>query len=388
MFCGALHRCASPILGSGNRLDFWSLPLPDRPVFGDGIFQQQTGSKQMRKINLFNRNTNLPSYRRKPVSGGIIENRHTAEARCLGQAKRGLAPQEIFHCETMKNINVCDAGAHIRSHWIPAFAGMTAKICGMTAIIIAALFAVPAMATQDEIDQKTVTSKYYVDQGLATKQDTITIDKVVFIKNPKTGENTYVPAIVATNAAGTALNGNTIGVLDRGSIADTGYSLDDGFSTNNNSLNMDNFVPTVRAVAEALSNIKSSKQDILSGAAGSVVTYTGTEGSVGSTAVSSAATYNGTTLTNGNDIANIAAVETAVAAVETAKQDKMTCAGYVPGHENDIDYCWLYGDIQVAAAAAPQCTQENEACDPKKPNCCSGLSCYKSDTNPGVYQCM
>ena len=26
----------------------------------------------------------------------------------------------------MKKINVCDAGAHIRSHWIPAFAGMTA----------------------------------------------------------------------------------------------------------------------------------------------------------------------------------------------------------------------------------------------------------------------
>ena len=261
---------------------------------------------------------------------------------------------------------------------------MTAKICGMTAIIIAALFAVPAMATQDEIDQKTVTSKYYVDQELATKQDTITIDKVVFIKNPKTGENTYVPAIVATNAAGTALNGNTIGVLDRGSIADTGYSLDDGFYTNNNSLNMDSFIPTVRAVAVALSKIKSSKQDILNGAAGSVVTYTGTEGLVGSTAVSSAATYNGTTLTNGGDIANIAAVETAVG----TKQDKMTCAGYVPGHENDIDYCWLYGDIQVAAAAAPQCTQENEACDPKKPNCCSGLSCYKSDTNPGVYQCM
>ena len=188
----------------------------------------------MRKINLFNRNTNLPSYRRKPVSRGIVENRHTAEARCLGQAKRGLAPQEIFHCETMKNINVCDASfcirknwipafagmtgkvrgvvenrhtaearcpgiaiamtcpagdfssqgdeKHnvcdasfcIRKNWIPAFAGMTAKICGITMIVIAALFAVPAMATHDEIDQKTVTSKYYVDQELATKQDKMT----------------------------------------------------------------------------------------------------------------------------------------------------------------------------------------------------------------------
>ena len=338
----------------------------------------------MRKINLFNRNTNLPSYRRKPVSGGIVENRHTAEARCPGQAKRGLAPQEIFHCETMKNINVCDAGAHIRSHWIPAFAGMTA-------IIIAALFAVPAMATQDEIDQKTVTSKYYVDQELATKQDTIATDKVLFYQNPKTGENTYVPALVATNAAGTALNGNTVGVLDLGSINNTGYNLYNDFYTNNNSLNTDNFVPTVRAVAYALSDIKGSialKQDRLSGAAGSVVTYTGTAGSVSSTAVSSGATYNGTTLTNGNNIANIAAVETAVAAVETAKQDKMTCAGYVPGHENDINYCWLYGDIQVAAAAAPQCTQKNEACDPEKPNCCSGLSCGESGKNSGIYVCV
>ena len=343
----------------------------------------------MRKINLFNRNTNLPSYRRKPVSGGIVENRHTAEARCLGQAKRGLAPQEIFHCETMKNINVCDAGAHIRSHWIPAFAGMTAKICGMTAIIIAALFAVPAMATQDEIDQKTVTSKYYVDQELATKQDTITIDKVLFQQGDGKIPSIYVPAIVATNAAGTALNGNTVGVLDLGSMDESEYGMDMYWNSGYyNIAAMDSFVPTVHAVANALSNIKSSKQDKLSGAAGSVVTYTGTAGSVSSTAVSSGATYNGATLTNGDHIANIAAVETAVAAVETAKQDKMTCAGYVPGHENDINYCWLYGDVQVAAAAAPQCTQENEACDPVKPNCCSGLSCSEFGKNSGVYQCM
>jgi len=87
--------------------------------------------KKINILNIFNRNIDLPSYRHMPVSRGIVENRHTAEARCPGQAKRGLAPQEIFHCETMKNINVCDTGAHIRSHWIPAFAGMTGKVRGV-----------------------------------------------------------------------------------------------------------------------------------------------------------------------------------------------------------------------------------------------------------------
>ena len=241
----------------------------------------------------------------------------------------------------------------------------------ITTSLIAALMAMPAFAdptAQELLDQKNVTSKYYVDQELATKQDTISIDKVLFQQGDG-GKipDIYVPAIVATNATGTTLNGNTVGVLDLGSMTESGYGMDMYWdSSNYNVAAMDSFVPTVRAVADALSNIKSSialKQDRLSGAAGSVVTYTGTAGQVSSTAVSSGATYNGATLTNGDHIANIAAVETAVAAVETAKQDKMTCAGYVPGHENDINYCWLYGDIEVAtckaygesATAASQC---------------------------------
>ena len=55
---------------------------------------------------------------------------------------------------------------------------------------------------------------------------------------------------------------------------------------------------------------------IIAGTAGNVVTYTGTAGSVGSATVSSAATYTNNTLQNGNDIANITAVET--------KQDKLS----------------------------------------------------------------
>ena len=367
----------------------------------------------MKKINIFNRNIDLPSYRHMPVSRGIVENRHTAEARCPGQAKRGLAPQEIFHCETMKNINVCDASFCIRKNRIPAFAGMTA-------IIIAALFAVPAMATQDEIDQKTVTSKYYVDQELATKQNTITTDKILFHDGKGKETSIYVPAIVATNATGTALNGNTIGVLDYTASTQSvnGQNFD---LTDYSDQKYDDFIPTVRAVAQALNRIynyttnydlnfnsaettatnnysvsfsgqngnwpqndydkfvkgpaladglalKQNKID--AGTAGNVVTYTGTAGSVGSVAVASTETYNNQNqLTNGSNIANVQLVST--------KQDKMTCAGYVPGHENDINYCWLYGDVQVAAAAAPSCVEVGSTCDQNNP-CCSGLSCMPS----------
>jgi hypothetical protein len=292
----------------------------------------------------------------------------------------------------------------------------------ITTSLIAALFAVPAMATQDEIDQKTVTSKYYVDQELATKQNTIATDKVLFFDGQGKETSIYVPAIVATNAAGTALNGNTIGVLDYTASTQSvnGHNFD---LTNYSNQKYDDFVPTVRAVAQALDTINSNnlnfdadetdatnnystsfddqkghwpegdnnryvrsnafaaglalKQNkIEAGTAGNVITYTGTAGSVGSTAVSSAATYSGTTLTNGNNIANIAAVETAVG----TKQDKMTCAGYLAGHENDEDYCWLYS--VAPAAAAPQCLAYGEDIgkNGSASDCCSGVLQSGTDT--------
>ncbi len=206
--------------------------------------QQTKWEDTMKKINLFNRNINSPSYRRRPVSGGIVENRHTAEARCPGQAKRGLAPQEIFHCETMKNINVCDAGAHMRSHWIPAFAGMTA-------IAIAALFATPSFAEPTELDKKTVASKAYVD----TKQDKI---ETGLVNYDHLIEGTIqVPSLVSYDSTN-GLVGNEIGILDLGNTTNMWQAL--------TSSEMDNFVPTVRAVAQELSNLNSRKQNNLPGA--------------------------------------------------------------------------------------------------------------------------
>jgi len=81
--------------------------------------------------------------------------------------------------------------------------------------------------------------------GLALKQNKITTGLVAF---PGAG-NVTLPALVATNAAGTALNGNTIGILDSthgGGLA--GYSS----SSSNNTFAFDNFIPTVRAVADGL----------------------------------------------------------------------------------------------------------------------------------------
>jgi hypothetical protein len=330
-------------------------------------------------------------------------------------------PAGDFSSQGDEKHNVCDASFCIRKNRIPAFAGMTAKICGITMIVIAALMAMPAMAegknpslptTQEATDQKTVTSKYYVDQELATKQDTIATDKVLFFDGKGKETSIYVPAIVATNAAGTALSGNTIGVLDytasTQSVNEHDYDLLEyaGMAT------ADNFVPTVRAVAEALTRISNNttgntlnfstdettatnnysvsfngttgnwpsndldkfvkgsafaaglalkQKKIDAGTAGNVVTYTGTAGQVGSANVASDALYSNNTLYNGSDVANIAAVET--------KQDKMTCAGYLAGHENDEDYCWLYS----VAETRQTCTPNSQSCDPSNNTCCSGI---------------
>ena len=372
----------------------------------------------MKKINIFNRNIDLPSYRHMPVSRGIVENRHTAEARCPGIAIAMTCPAGDFSSQGDEKHNVCDASFCIRKNQIPAFAGMTAKICGITMIVIAALFAVPAFAdptAQELLDQKTVTSKYYVD---TTKQDKITTDDVLLGLDGKK-EEIYVPALVTTDAKEDGgLAGYAFGIVGSGDLGALEWGMSELLSES--VTDPDALVPTVRVVADAISDATATlswglyntnatnaysitfgdntgiggtadwpsadatklidgtalaqglalKQNIIAaGTSGNVVTYTGTAGLVGSVAVASTETYNNQNqLTNGSNIANVQLVST--------KQDKMTCAGYVPGHENDINYCWLYGDVQVAAAAAPSCIAKGDVCDPNNPNCCSGLSCY------------
>jgi len=235
---------------------------------------------------------------------GVAGIRHTAEGRCPGRAKRGLAPQEIFHCEAMKNINVCDASFCIRKNWIPAFAGMTGgkcgmigKICVMTLIVITALFAIPSYATDAE-DRKTVTSKKYVNDQIATKQPIL-------------------------NANGTDLRNNVVMYTNQ-----AGEVTSKPISTTLSGTGIDNNLPTVGAVNTGLAT---KQNEIGAGtASGNVVTYTGSPGTVGEKPVyNSNATYNQNALIEANH---------ANSAIRTGLNNHLTCAGT----QGENGPCWLW----------------------------------------------
>ena len=287
----------------------------------------------------------------------------------------------------------------------------------ITTSLIAAVVAMPAVAdptAQELLDQKTVTSKYYVD---TTKQDIIPTDKVLLLEADGKAilEDIYVPALVLTNSAGTALNGDTVGVVDHGTVS----NMPNPNLFQYTAATYDNFVPTVRTVATGLSDIWTSlnntlfwsstqtnavnaysvlfgngtnqwsgsgneyitgvslaqglalKQNIIAaGTSGNVVTYTGTAGQDGSVGV-----YNGSTTYNAStDASKLATAEF----VET-KQEKLTCAGYLAGHEKDEDYCWLYS-LESSQSAAPSCLAYGEPCGGDDSLCCSGSCSGKGST--------
>ncbi len=225
-------------------------------------------------------------------------------------------------------------------------------------------------------------SENAVHDALADKQDTIATGMVDFVNDMGP-----LPAITTYDTTG-GLVANKIGVLDQETIANDEGALT-LYTTGNYGTEMDNYVPTVRAVADGLNNIWDSipnklawssslqtpinnysttfssasdtwpnnqqnyvptaqtfanglalKQNkIPAGTAGNLVTYTGTAGTVGSVATANAPTYNATTgaLTNGTSIATIAAVDT--------KQNKMTCTRWLdtPEHpEHTDENCLLW----------------------------------------------
>ena len=86
--------------------------------------------------------------------------------------------------------------------------------------LIAVTLATPSFAEPTELDKKTVASKAYVD----TKQDKITTG---LVELDDYGTTVAVPALVLTNAAGTALNGNTIGFLDLNTFNNLESDLDE-----------------------------------------------------------------------------------------------------------------------------------------------------------------
>ena len=228
-------------------------------------------------------------------------------------------------------------------------------------------------------------SENAVHDALENKQDTIATDMVDF------NDDWELPAITTYDTTG-GLVANKIGILDYETITGDEGGLN-MYNTNEYGAQMDNYVPTVRAVAEGLASIWNAmphrlnwssslqtpinnystaftstnfgadgnwpnndqrylttaetfanglalKQNkIPAGTAGNLVTYTGTQGVVGSVATANAPTYNATTgaLTNGTSIATIAAVDT--------KQNKMTCTRWLdtPEHpEHNDDNCLLW----------------------------------------------
>jgi len=122
--------------------------------------------------------------------------------------------------------------------------------------VFATLFTMPSFAEPTELDKKTVASKAYVD----TKQDKITTGNIMFYDDPDGTEgDLYVPGLVAYDPQTSALSGNKIGILDQETIVNDEGSLNLYGTPGGYGSEMDNFVPTVRAVAEGLAE----KQDTL-----------------------------------------------------------------------------------------------------------------------------
>jgi hypothetical protein len=91
-----------------------------------------------------------------------------------------------------------------------------------------------------------------------TKQNKITTGLVGL----DDGEQHMVPALVTTNSSGTALTGDTFGVLDYETMRDTEFTSLSIFELFHSSV-ADNLVPTVKAVGEELLYLGAYKQDTI-----------------------------------------------------------------------------------------------------------------------------
>ena len=267
---------------------------------------------------------------------------------------------------------------------------------GMTAVIFSLFIATPSFAEPTELDKKTVASKAYVD----TKQDIIETELVDYHDAEEDVDYT-VPALVSygtgTNNADGVL-GNKIGIL--GSDQNWGglgsWEFLDLFD-DSEAAYLDNFVPTVRAVAEKLQNVwdympnpwqalswsvngdnganrtnainaynttfgtgtnnwagnsgdlingqflansLALKQNkIPAGTAGNVVTYSGTAGTVLSRGVynNPSSVYFDNPNINDNELITVNAAAAIVDYVD-ARTPEITCAGVEPG----TNECWLW----------------------------------------------
>jgi hypothetical protein len=166
------------------------------------------------------------------------------------------------------------------------------------ATIVAIVIAMPAYA---DTDSKTVTSKKYVDDQIATKQEILNKD----------GDNLSNNVVMYTNQAGTVAAKPISETLSGTGI--------------------DNNLPTVGAVNTGLA----TKQDELSGTSGNVVTYTSNAGTLGEHAV-----YKTTTTYDTTNAGALVEANHANSAIAKGLNEHLTCApnGIDPVSNN----CWLW----------------------------------------------
>ncbi len=166
------------------------------------------------------------------------------------------------------------------------------------AAIIAIVIAMPAYA---DTDSKTVTSKKYVDDQIATKQEILNKD----------GDNLSNNVVMYTDQAGEVTSKPISATL-------SGNGIDDN-------------LPTVGAVNTGLA----TKQDELSGTSGNVVTYTSNAGTLGEHAV-----YKTTTTYDTTNAGALVEANHANSAIAKGLNEHLTCApnGIDPVSNN----CWLW----------------------------------------------
>ena len=164
--------------------------------------------------------------------------------------------------------------------------------------IIAIVIAMPAFA-DDVADRKTVTSKKYVDDQIATKQPIL-------------------------NASGTDLRNNVVMYTNQ-----AGEVTAKPISTTLSGTGIDNDLPTVGAVNTGLAD----KQNKISGTSGNVVTYTSNAGTLGEHAV-----YKTTTTYDTTNAGALVEANHANSAIAKGLNEHLTCAGTDSVSGN----CWLW----------------------------------------------
>ena len=180
--------------------------------------------------------------------------------------------------------------------------------------------------------ENTVTSKSYVDAQDALKQDKIPVSSLTV----DDGQHTQIAVPNTLVLSPTTIDGaiSEIGVFDEDFYDNLLWGDDPSLYDIFQYHEYKNMIPSVWAVKEA---IDSAFDMLPTGAPGNVVTYDPSGGIGGSVATANAPTYTNGTLTNGSNIATIAAVDT--------RQAKMTCAGWpdsVPVNQRTDANCWLW----------------------------------------------